>query len=97
MVVITFDKFCDKHAIYHFREAFFHYFMAKGVGGALSEEKEFERCWGTFCECGKVKTPSFIDTPYKEEMRVMTIHSGKTLEPTFKQYPTEKEEGKRER
>jgi hypothetical protein len=36
---ITFDAYCDKHNIKHFREAFFHHLRSMSINEILTEEE----------------------------------------------------------
>lgn len=49
MAIISFDEFCEKRGIHHFKEAFFHHLRAKGVGRALPDE-ELEVHWRRFLD-----------------------------------------------
>ena len=49
---MTFNQFCDKNQIDHFREAFFRHLMAGEARGDLITaeltEKQFEQQWAAF-------------------------------------------------
>ena len=44
---ISFDDFCEKHDIRHFREGFFHHLRAKGIDGTPTE-KELLGYWDSY-------------------------------------------------
>lgn len=43
----TFDEWCSRNAIVHFKESFYHYVMSKGTPPTDPEELEslWESCW----------------------------------------------------